>query len=145
MARGPRIADGTPRRPMSRPLAVRVPARVLAAMEVRAAAAGVTAASVARRTLAEAFTGDPADEQPVRRYRPTNPRPSTDVVALAGLREVVGEAVGTLRQVAGLDRARGGTRLPELDAAIDSLLTAAADLDAWKEAVRAHDRAQATR
>ncbi len=49
------------------------------------------------------------------------PTPSPELVAMAGLREVVGEAVGTLRQVAGLDRARGGARLDEQDDAVDGL------------------------
>ena len=62
------------------------------------------------------------------------PAPSLDIVRLAELREVLGEATGTLRQVAGLDRGRGGMRLAELDHAIDGLLCAAAAMDGWKAA-----------
>jgi hypothetical protein len=69
---------------------------------------------------------------PVAALPKPRPRPSTDLVAVAGLREVVGEAVGTLRQVAGLDRRRGGARLAEIDTAIDRLVAAAVDLDVAK-------------
>ena len=137
MRKGPRIVDGSPRRPCSRVVVLRVPEAVADAMAARAQQENVTAASIARRTLADAFTGDPADRQPALQYRPARPgkrKASPDIVALAGLREAVGEATGTLRQVAGLDRARGGARLHELDSAITRLIAAAARLDEMKAA-----------
>lgn len=130
--RGPGPVDSHPRRPVSAPIVVRVPANIAAAIADRALRDGVTGATVTRRILAEQLDGDSSDVQPVRRYRASRPVPSPELTAVAGLRESVGEAVGTLRQVAGLDRARGGARLAELDAAIDGLLDAARGLDALK-------------
>jgi len=107
-------------------------------MDAQAQAEGLTGASLARRCLAERFTADAQDVQPVRRFRAPRPAPSLEVQAVAGLREAVGEAVGTLRQVAGLDRhQRVGARLDELNAAIDGLLSASVRLDAWKTAMEA--------
>lgn len=137
MARGPRILDGSPRRPCRTVLAVRVTDDVAAALDARAIAEGVTAGSIVRRTLVQAFDGDPQDVQPARRYRAPRPAPALDVVRLAELREALGEANGTLRQVAGLDRDRGGARLPEFDVAISGILAAAAAVDAWKTAMEA--------
>ena len=134
MSRGPRIVDGSPRRPCRAVLAVRVPEGIAAALDVRAAAEGLTAGSVVRRALVQAFDGDPQDVQPARRYRAPRPAPSLDVIRLAELREALGEATGTLRQVAGLDRSRGGARLDELDHAIDGLLSAVELVDGWKVA-----------
>lgn len=129
------IADGAPRRPCTAVITLRVPEGVAAAMDRQARAEGLTGASLARRCLAERFTADAQDTQPVRRYRPMRPAPSPDRLAVAQLREAVGEAVGTLRQVAGLDRTRGGARLAELDAAIDRLLAQVPRLDALKDSL----------
>lgn len=143
MPRGPRTIDGTTRPPVSTVVTLRLPAGVAGALETEAQAQGVTVATVARAYLVASTSQDIREVAPVRRYRPSRPRPSLDVIRLAELREVVGEAVGTARQVAGLDRSRGGHRLPDLDAAIDDLLRAAATLDELKEAVQAHDLAEA--
>ena len=143
MPRGPRTIDGIPRPPVSTVVTLRLPAGVSQVLESEALSQGVTMATVARSHLVRAVEVDPIEVAPVRRYRPSRPRPSLDVIRLAELREVVGEAVGTARQVAGLDRSRGGHRLPDLDAAIDDLLRAAATLDELKEAVQAHDLAEA--
>lgn len=132
MSRGPRPVDGQPRRPVSRVVVLRLPEGVAAGIDAMAAAEGMTAATIARRTLAATFTADPGDVQAVRRYRAPRPAPSLEVIRLAELREMLGEANGTLRQVAGLDRARGGARLGELDQAIDTLRSAVAAVDAWK-------------
>jgi hypothetical protein len=121
---------------------LRLPTGVSRALEAEALSKGVTLATIARAHLVAATSQDVQEVAPVRRYRPSRPKPSLDVVRLAELREAVGEAVGTLRQVAGLDRARGGHRLAEIDAAIDDLLRAAAALDDLKEAVISHDRAE---
>lgn len=143
MPRGPRTLNGQPRPLVSQVVTLRLPSGVASALEIEAQAQGVTMATVARAHLVQAVGEDVQEVAPVRRYRPTRPRPSLDVVRLAELREVVGEAVGTARQAAGLDRARGGHRLPEIDAAIDDLLRAAHALDDLKEAVQAHDLAEA--
>lgn len=137
MKRGPRIMDGSPRRPCRTVLAVRVPDGVAAALDARAQADGLTAASVVRRTLVEAFNCEPQDVQPAPRFRRPKPAPTVEVQAMAALREAVGEAHGTARQVAGLDRSRGGARLDELDGAITRLVAAAARLDEWKDAMEA--------
>jgi hypothetical protein len=121
---------------------LRLPAGVASALDIEAQAQGVTMATVARSHLVRSVEVDPIETAPVRRYRPSRPKPSIDVVRIAELREAVGEAVGTARQLAGLDRGRGGHRLAELDAAIDDLLRAAAALDDLKEAVISHDRAE---
>lgn len=142
MPRGPRTIDGTPRPPVSRVVVLRLPAGVSRALEAEALSKGVTLATVARSHLVAATSQDVQEVAPVRRYRPSRPKPSLDVVRLAELREVVGEAVGTARQLAGLDRARGGHRLPDIDAAIDDLIRVAHALDDLKEAVQAHDRAE---
>ena len=139
MRRGPRLIDGSPRRPASRVLSVRVPEAVGAALDAEAEARGVTQATVVREVLTRETTWDPEDVQPVARYRAPRPRPSLDVVRLAEVREVAGEAVGTARQLAGLDRARGGPALASLDEAIESILSAAAALDAAKAAILAAD------
>lgn len=140
MARGPRILNGQPRPLVSQVVTLRLPAGVASALETEAQAQGVTMATVARSHLVRSVEVDPIEVAPVRRYRPSRPRPSLDVIRLAELREAVGEAVGTLRQVAGLDRGRGGHRLPEIDAAIDDLIRVAHALDDFKEAVQQHDR-----
>lgn len=134
MARGPRILDGSPRRPCRTVLAVRVPDETANALDARAAEEGVTAGTIVRRTLVAAFDGDPRDVQPTPRYRAPRPGPSLEVIRLAELREMLGEANGTLRQVAGLDRAHGGARLDEINHALDGLLSAIATVDGWKAA-----------
>ena len=123
---------GTEKRLLSGQILVRLPAGTAAAVRSAAAAAGLTDAAWVRGQLVATLGTDPADAVPVRALPPRRPGPTADVVAVARLREAVGEAVGTLRQVAGLDRARGGARLADLDGGIDGLLAAAADLDAAK-------------
>lgn len=127
-------ARGTERRLLTAQVLVRLPAGTAALVASRAAAAGLSEAAWVRGQLVDLLGADAADAVPVRALLPPRPAPAADVVALAGLRESVGEAVGTLRQVAGLDRARGGARLEELDRGIDRLLAAAAELDAVKAA-----------
>ena len=107
MVRGPRPADGLPRRPMSKVIALRVPSAVAAAMAAEAARGGTTAGTVARRALAAAFTADPGDVQPVRAYRKARPRPAVDVVEVGRLREVVGEVGGNLTRLARAAREAG--------------------------------------
>ena len=123
---------GTEKRLLNGQVLVRLPVGTAAAVRSAAAAAGLTDAAWVRGQLVAALGTDPADAVPVAALPPRRLAPTADVVAVARLREAVGEAVGTLRQVAGLDRARGGARLAELDGGIDSLLAAAADLDAAK-------------
>ncbi|MHB0699108.1 hypothetical protein [Roseomonas mucosa] len=94
--------------------------------------AGLTEAAWVRRQLVDLLGADPADAVPVRGRRAPRPAPTIEILELARLREAVGEAVGTLRQVAGLDRARGGARLSEIDGALDRLIAAATELDATK-------------
>jgi len=113
-------------------LSVRITHALGQALETRAAAENLTAASIIRRALVLALDGDNIHTIPIRRYRPSNPAPSIEVQEIARLREVVGEAVGTLRQVAGIDRARSGTRLAEIDCAISDLIAAAERLDVLK-------------
>lgn len=127
-------ARGTERRLLAAQVLVRLPAGTAALVASRAAAAGLSEAAWVRGQLVDLLGADAADAVPVRAALPSRPAPAADVVALAGLRESVGEAVGTLRQVAGLDRARGGARLEELDRGIDVLLAVAAELDAAKAA-----------
>ena len=128
--RGP--ARPRPSPPASRILTVRVPEALGAALDARAEAVGLTAGAVVRAALAGAVGAGEGLAVPVRRYHAPRPAPSLEVVRLAELREALGEANGTLRQVAGLDRGRGGARLPELDAAIDKVLYAIAAVDGWK-------------
>lgn len=98
-----------------------------------AAAAGVSEASWVREIVHKAIPEEISEEDVERIKRPrrsrSRPVPTVEVAAIAGLREVVGEAVGTLRQVAGVDRKRSGARLGEIDAALDQLISAAAFLD----------------
>ena len=127
---GPRRLPG----PVTTPRTYRATPVLGAAIRRAAAGEGLTEGAWVRATLAAAAGAEPfpADLQPVRAYRPSRPPPSVDIVAVAGLREAVGEAVGTLRQVAGLDRARCGARLGEIDDALDGLLAAVAVLDEAK-------------
>jgi hypothetical protein len=125
---------GTEKRRLGGQVVIRLAPGTAALVASRAADAGLSEAAWVRRELVDLVGADPADAVPVRALRPPRPMPTADVIVLARLRESVGEAVGTLRQVAGLDRARGGARLGELDAGIDRLLAAAADLDAAKDA-----------
>ena len=126
---------GSERRRIADQVLVRLPPATAIRLRAEAASAGLTAAAWTRGRLVDLLGTDPVEAVPVPARRPPRPRPTVDVVALARLRESVGEAVGTLRQVAGLDRARGGTRLSELDAGIDRLLATAAELDSVKAAV----------
>ena len=128
--KGPRRPKGTP--PITQVYTVRLPNQVGQHLAARAQADGLTAGSVIRRAIVSALDADPVEVVPVRRYRPTRPPPSIEVQAIAGLREAVGEAVGTLRQVAGIDRSHGGARLDEIDAAITDLIAAAGRLDMLK-------------
>lgn len=123
---------GTEKRLLSGQVLVRLPAGTAVALRSAAAAVGLTDAAWVRGQLVAALGTDPVDAVPVPALPLRRPVPTADVVAVARLREAVGEAVGTLRQIAGLDRARGGARLADLDGGIDRLLAAAADLDAAK-------------
>ena len=125
-------ARGTERRRLSGQVLVRLPSGMAAAVTVRAATDGLTEAAWVRRQLVDFLGVGQADAVPVAARRPPRPVPTADIIEVARLREAVGEAVGTLRQVAGLDRSRNGARLGEIDAALDRLLAAAADLDAMK-------------
>ena len=132
---------GTERRRLGGQVVIRLMPDTAARVAACAATAGLSQAAWVRRELASLVGADSADVIPVRASRPPHPMPTADIVVLAQLREAVGEAVGTLRQVAGLDRARGGARLSELDAGIDRLLAAAAELDTAKgSAIRARRR-----
>ena len=130
--RGPRRPQGTP--PASRVLPVRLPVALGHALDDRARTERLTAGTIARQAIVAYVDAEPGLTVPIRRYRATRPAPSIDTVRLAEMRESVGEAVGTLRQVAGIDRERGGARLHEIDDALDQLLQAVAALDDWKEA-----------
>ena len=128
--RGP--ARPRPSPPASRILTARVPEALGAALDARAEAVGLTAGAVVRAALAGAVGAGEDLAVPVRRYRASRSAPSLEVVRLAQLREALGEANGTLRQVAGLDRARDGARLAEINHALDGLLAAVARVDGWK-------------
>ena len=137
--RGPRRPAGTP--PASRVLTVRVPEALGAALDACAQAERLTAGTVARRALIAALDGEAMHAVPVRRYRPSNPTPTLDVVRLAELREVTGELNGTLRQVAGLSRQAGagagagaGVVWSEVEDALPRLRSVIAALDDMKEA-----------
>ena len=125
--KGPCRPAGTP--PASRVLTVRVPEALGAALDARAQAERLTTGTVARRALVVALDGDAMHAVPVRRYRPSNPAPTLDVVALADLRHVTGELNGTVREVAGLSRKAGAVavwhemekHLPRLRALIEAL------------------------
>ena len=123
---------GTERRILSGQVLVRLPPGTAAAIRAAAAAAGLTDAAWVRGQLVATLGTDPADAVPVPALPPPRPAPTADVIEIARLREAFGEAVGTLRQVAGLDRDRGGPRLSELDSSITRLAAAAAELDAAK-------------
>lgn len=124
------------RLPNSRILTIRVPELLINALNERAQNLNLTAGSIARQAIISTLDLG-VEAIPVKRYRATNPPPSIDLIAIAGLREVVGEAVGTLRQVAGIDRARAGARLDELDGAISELIAVAKSLDVLKLAYQA--------
>ena len=131
--RGPRRPAGTP--PASRVLTVRVSEALGAALDARAQAERLTAGTVARRALIAALDGEAMHAVPVRRYRPSNPTPTLDVVRLAELREVTGELNGTLRQVAGLSRQAGAAAVwAEVEDALPRLRGIIAALDDMKEA-----------
>lgn len=116
---------------------VRLPGGTDSLVRREADRAGLTAAAWVRRQLVDLVGADPGDTVPARALPLPRPRPSADMLAIARLREAVGEATGTLRQVAGLDRRRRvGARLNEIDVAIDRLLLVAADLDAAKRLLR---------
>lgn len=129
--RGPRRPSGTP--PASRVLPVRIPVALGHALDDRAKTDRLTAATIARSAIVAYLGAEPRLAVSVRRYRVTRPAPSIDTVRLAEMRETTGKAVGTLRQVAGLDRERGGARLDEIDNALTRLIAAAHALDDWKE------------
>lgn len=130
--KGPRRPPGTP--PASRVLPVRIPVALGHALDGRARQERLTAGTIARQAIAAYVDAQPGLTVPVRKYRETRPAPSIDTIRLAEMRESVGEAVGTLREVAGIDRKQGGARLDEINAALDRLLEAADALDEWKEA-----------
>ena len=131
--RGPRRLAGTP--PASRVLTVRVSEALGAALDARAQAEQLTAGTVARRALVAALDGETMHAVPVRRYRPSNPTPTVDVVRLAELREVTGELNGTLRQVAGLSRQTGAiTVWSEVEDALPRLRSIIDALDDMKDA-----------
>lgn len=121
--------SGTERRRLAGQVLVRLPAATATRVRAEAETARLTGAAWIRRLLVDRLGEAPAEAAPVRARRPSRPAPTVDVIAVAGLRESVGEAVGTLRQVAGLDRSRGGARLAEIDAALDHLLAAVVMLD----------------
>lgn len=131
--RGPRRPIGTP--PASRVLTVRVPEALGAALDAHAQAERLTAGTVARRALVAALDGDAMHAVPVRRYRPSHPTPTLDVIRLAELREVTGELNGTLRQVAGLSRHAGAVTVwAEVEDALPRLRSIIAALDDMKDA-----------
>jgi len=116
-------------------LTVRVPEALGAALDARAQAEQLTAGTVARRALIAALDGETMHAVPVRRYRPSNPTPTVDVVRLAELREVTGELNGTLRQVAGLSRQAGAiTVWADVEAALPRLRSIIDALDDMKDA-----------
>ncbi len=124
--------QGTEQRRLMAQLNVRLPRDALVVVRRQATAAGVSDAAWVRTRLIALLGAEPMAAVPVRTRRPPRPAPTVDVVAVARLRESLGEAVGTLRQVAGLDRGRGGARLAEIDDAITRLMAAAKSLDDTK-------------
>jgi len=99
----------------------------------------MSGASVVRALLVEKLHCDPTDAQPAPIFRKPRRKPHADILAVAQLRESLGEAVGTLRQVAGLDRSRDGSRLSELDTAIDGLLAEVRRFDDLKVMLEGFD------
>lgn len=120
---------GTEQRSMRSQLNLRLSRSMLADVEQRAGAAGVSNAEWVRSRLAAMLDDSVTETRAGRPRRRPRPAPKVDVAGVARLREAVGEAVGTLRQVAGLDRSRDGCRLAEIDDAITRLIAAAKDLD----------------
>ena len=104
-------------------------------LDDRAKTERLTIATIARSAIVAYLGAEPGLAVPVRRYKATKPPPPLEVVRLAELRHIAGEANGTLRQVAGLDRERGGARLAEIDDALSQLVDACHAIDAWKEDV----------
>ena len=123
---------GTEKRQLLAQLNVRLPQTVLLAVKQQASAAGLSDAAWVRHQLMTTLAAQPVDATSVPSRRRSRPAPSVDVVAVGRLRESLGEAVGTLRQVAGLDRGRGGARLAEIDDSITRLMAAAKSLDDTK-------------
>jgi hypothetical protein len=123
---------GTEQRQLLAQLNVRLPRTVLLTVKQQASVAGLSDAAWVRHQLMTALPAQPAGASSIPRRRRIRAAPGVDVVAVARLRETVGEAVGTLRQVAGLDRERGGARLSEIDGAITRLIACARLLDDTK-------------
>lgn len=129
---------GTEQRRLVGQLNIRLPAELRDRVREVARDARVTDAAWVRALVSRTLLTPACPEPPTRRR--LRPIPSPDVVAIARLRECVGEAVGILRQVAGLDRARSGARLAEIDGAITRLVSLAATLDDAKGALLGRDR-----
>ena len=120
---------GTETRRLTAQLNVRLPVEVLARVRAVATTTGITDAAWTRALVVQTLAASSSMPPPTRRPRA---RPTPDLIAVARLREAIGEAVGTLRQVAGLDRGRSGARLEEIDDAISRLTSAARALDETK-------------
>lgn len=123
---------GTEKRVLTGQVLVRLPSGTADAVHASAVEAGLTDAAWIRRKLVDLLGTDADDAIPTATLPAHRPAPTMDIVEIARLRESVGEAVGTLRQVAGIDRARTGARLDELDAAITKLIAAGHELDTVK-------------
>ena len=117
---------GTETRRLMAQLNVRVPVDLLAEIRMAATLTGITDAAWVRALVAQTLDSSSPVTPPTRRSRA---HATPDVIAIARLREAVGEAVGTLRQVAGIDRGREGARLAEIDDAITRLTALARELD----------------
>ena len=86
---------------------VRLPSDLGDRLTQRAERAGLTQASMARRLIADGLEDVILDIRPMKRRRKPKPAPTVDVVAVAGLREVLGEVGGALVQAAVRSREAG--------------------------------------
>lgn len=124
---------GTERRAMAGAVLVRLPDELAARVAAVAAAEGLSAAAWLRVHAATALGADLAEARP---SAPRRGLPPEDVVAVARLRESVGEAVGALVQAA--IRSREGGRAEahaEIEALLPVLREHARDLDRLKAAL----------
>lgn len=98
---------------------VRMTASLAEAARAWAAAADLTEAAWIRRLIADAVAADPAEAVPVKAYQQAKPLPTADVVRLARIQEVLGEATGALKKSAVFTREQGAT---EAHALLETLI-----------------------
>lgn len=123
--------SGSDRRAMPSAALVRLPIDLAASLRAAASTAGLSDAAWLRATAVAALGAAPIEARPTR---PRRGPPSFDVVAVARLREAVGEAVGALVRSAAFTREQGDVHAA-LEALIPRFRQAATDLDDLKAAL----------